>query len=235
MPATTIPLGFGHFPEDRAQNTLLDVHLHLDHPKTPISLGERTGPQSIGNGFTLREATDSKWEPHLRACGCEWLLLVATEERLSGRIFTPEEILARRPAAVAAEPAKSSTRKVASAHPDSLPRFRAAIQSQDFEVIEGLRDVLTPELVAQIAADWRPDLPWGVKDAFAALLMDQTADCVRPIFQDALHSSTVESRAYAVCVLTRDFSRFDAMLADGGLDPGRVKAQVAALLSSPKP
>lgn len=83
----------------------------------------------------------------------------------------------------------------------------------------------------EVAAEWHANLPWGVKDAYAALLMDQTADCVRPLFHDALRSPTVESRAHAVCVLTRDFSRFEKMLVDGGLDEKRVDAQVAALSS----
>lgn len=230
MPFTTIALGFGHLPQDHAKNTVLDVHLHLDHPKTPISLGERSGPQSIGNGFTLQDATEYRMEEHLRACGCDWLRQVAAEERLSGRIFTPEEILARKPATIAASP---PPRAVPRKNPpaDTLEKIRAALAAQDFEEIEGLRDVLNDELVREIAAEWRADLSWGVKDAYAALLMDQTADCVLPLFQDALHSPTVESRAYAVCVLTRDFSRFDAMLVDGGLDDARVDVQVAALNS----
>lgn len=233
MPATTFALGFGHLPQDRAKTTLLDVHLHLDHPATPISLGERSGPQSIGNGFTLREATESLWEPHLRACGCEWLLRVASEERLRGRVFTPEEILARRPASASVSPPLSSS-PVKEPPAGSLERIRQALAAEDFEAIEGLRDVLTPGLVAQIAAEWRSELSWGMKDAYAALLMDQTDPGVRPIFRDALRSPTVESRAYAVCVLTQDFSRFDAMLDRGGLDEAKVDAQVAAL-SSPKP
>lgn len=232
MPVTTLTLGVGHLPQDRAKTTLLDVHLHLDHPATPISLGERTGPQSIGSGYTLQQATESKWEPHLRACGCEWLLLVATEERLRGRIFTPEEILARRPATLSVSPIPASP-PVKEPPPGALEKIRGAIDSQNFEVLERLRDVLTPALVTQIAAEWRPNLPWGVKDAYAALLMDQTADCVRSIFEDALSSPSVESKAYAVCVLTRDFSRFDAMLVHGSLDPAKVDAQVAAL-SSPR-
>lgn len=230
MPFTTIALGFGHLPQDHAKNTVLDVHLHLDHPQTPISLGERSGPQSIGNGFTLQDATEYRMEEHLRACGCDWLRQVAAEERLSGRIFTPEEILARKPATIAVStPPPTLPKKQPPA--GTLEKIRTALAAQDFEEIEGLRDVLNDELVREIAAEWRADLSWGVKDAYAALLMDQTCECVLPLFQDALRSPTVESRAYAVCVLTHDFSRFDAMLVDGGLDEARVDAQVAALNS----
>lgn len=233
MPATTIALGFGHLPQDHAQNTVLDVHLHLDHPATPISMGERSGPQSTGAGFTLQSATEYRHEEHLRACGCDWLRQVAAEERLSGRIFTPEEILARKPAAVVASPPPATLPKK-QPPAGALEKIRQAIAAQDFEEIEALRDVLNDELVREITSEWHANLPWGVKDAYAALLMDQTADCVRLIFHDALRSPTVESRAYAVCVLTRDFSRFETMLVDGGLDDKRVDAQVAAL-SSRKP
>lgn len=233
MPATTIALGFGHLPLDHAKNTVLDVHLHLDCPATPISLGERWGLQSTGAGFTLQKATEYQLEEHLRACGCDWLRQVAAEERLCGRIFTPEEILARRPALAATSP-PSPTAPKKQPQSDALEKIRMAVAAQDFEEIEGLRDVLNEELARKIAGEWRADLPWGVKDCYAALLMDHTSDCVRPIFEDALRSPTVESRAYAVCVLTRDFSRFDAMLVQGGLDAAKVDAQVAAL-SSPKP
>lgn len=234
MPATTILLGIGHLPSDHAKNTLLDVHLHLDHPETPISMGERWGLQSTGAGFTLQKATEYRHEEHLRACGCDWLRHVAAEERLGGCIFTPEEILQRRPAGESAPPPPTAPVSTMKSKPGVLERIRKAITEQDYEEIEGLRDVLNAELVRQVSADWRGDLPWQVKDAYAALLLDQTAECVRPIFSDALQSPTVESRAYAVCVLTGDFGRFDAMLLNGGLDEGRVDAQVAAF-TLPKP
>jgi len=72
-----------------------------------------------------------------------------------------------------------------------------------------------------------------ITDAYAALLLDQMTECVRPIFQDALLSPCVESRAYGVCVLTRDFSRFETMMTSGGLDEAKVDAAVRAL-SLPK-
>ncbi|MFN0075714.1 MAG: hypothetical protein ACKVY0_04485 [Prosthecobacter sp.] len=230
MPATTIALGFGHLPQDHAQNTVLDVHLHLDHPATPISLGERSGSQSTGAGFTLQEATEYRMEEHLRACGCYWLRQVAVEERLSGRVFTPEEILQRRPEVVT----PPLTPKVTAQRPTDpavLLKIRAAISAQDFEEIEGLRDVLNDEIVRQIASEWRAELRWEVKDAYAALLLDQTADCVRPLFQDALRSPTLESRAYVVCMLTKDFGRFEAMMFHGGLDAAKVDAAVRSLSS----
>jgi hypothetical protein len=225
MPAIT--LGTGPMPGDPSRGTLLEVHLHTDNPATPISLGERWGTQSTGAGFTLQGATQYRFEEHLRACGCDWLRQVANEERLGGRIFTPEEILQRRPAAPATPP-PLPTKHTSNPVPDgTLDRIRAALAERDFDEIEGLRDVLTDDLVRTISSEWSADLDWETKDAYAALLLDQTSEAARPIFRDALDSPTVESRAYAVCVLTSDFSRFNDLLVGGGLDESRVDAAVA--------
>lgn len=225
MPASAIVLGTGYLPGDHRKLTLLEVHLHLDYPDTPISLGERSGPQSIGAGYTLQGATAYAFWEHLRACGCEWLRHAADQERLSGRVFTPEEILQRRSAASSVDiPVAAPSRAPKSVA--KLEHVLATIEAQDFEEIESLRDKLDADLVRQIVAHWRRDLPWGVKDAYAALLMDHLDDYVRPVFIDALQSPTVESRAYAVCVLARDFGRFDAMMSQGCLDWKRVDAAV---------
>ncbi|MCB1207356.1 MAG: hypothetical protein KDN18_24100 [Verrucomicrobiae bacterium] len=220
MPAA-ITLGTGPAPGDPSKASLLEVHLLPDYPATPVCLGERWGTQSTGGGFTLQDATAYRFEEHLRACGCDWLRQVANEERLSGRIFTPDEILQRRPATATPPPL---TKPVPPPLPPSgtLEKIRKALADLDYEEIEGLRDVLTDELVRTVSADWSADLSWEVKDAYAALLLDQTADCVRPIFRDALASPTIESRAYAICVLTKDFSHFTGMLVNGSLDESRV-------------
>ncbi len=214
-------------PGDPSRGTLLDVTLHTDYPATPISLGERWGTQSTGSGFTLQGATEYRFEEHLRACGCDWLRAVANEERLAGRIFTPEEILQRRPAHPAGPPPLPPKNPSPRASDGTLARIRTALAEHDFEEIEGLRDVLTDDLVRTIASDWSADLDWETKDAYAALLLDHTSEAVRPIFRDALDSPTVESRAYAVCVLTKDFARFDDFLIDGGVAEEPVDAAVA--------
>ncbi len=234
MPATSIALGTGRLPGNHAKGETLEVHLHLNCPATPISLGVRWGTQSTGAGLTLQDATAYCEEEHLRACGCDWLRQVANEERLSGRIFTPEEILQRQPGsadilATATGVANSIAATATAGSSATLGTIREALAHQDYEEIESLRDILNPELVRLVAADWRANSSWDIKDAYAALLLDQTADCVRPIFLDALHSPTVETRAYAVCVLTRDFGRFDAMMVNGGLDEARVDAAVVGL------
>jgi hypothetical protein len=229
MPPSSILLGTGRLPGELAKGETLEVHLHLDYPATPISLGVRWGTQSTGAGFTLQQATAYREEEHLRACGCDWLRQVASEERLSGRVFTPSEILQRRPIGAASPPPLETAPARREVPDGTLEKIRKALLEEDFEEIEGLRDLLNDTLVLQIAADWRPDLPRETKDAYAALLLDQFADCVHPIFRDALNSPSVESRAYAVCVLTKDFSRFNEMLVDGGLDEERVDAAIRSL------
>jgi hypothetical protein len=111
--------------------------------------------------------------------------------------------------------------------PDALERCRKAITEGDFEALEGLRDVLDEGIVRTLAAEWHEGLSWSVKDAYAALLMDQTAECVQPLFRDALKSPTVETRAYALCVLTGDFEQFTALMSDGGVDEAKVDAAIA--------
>lgn len=220
-------LGTGPLPGNQSAGTTLEVHLLPEYPDTPISLAERWGTQSTGGGFTLQAATEYRWEEHLRACGCDWLRQVANEERLSGRFFTPEEILQRRPATPSVPPPLPQKPSPPTFENGTLERIRAALAEHDFETIELLRDVLTDPIVRTIASDWSPNLDWDTKDAYAALLLDQTSEAVRPIFRDALDSPTVESRAYAVCVLTKDFSRFDDFLIDGGVAEEPVDAAVA--------
>lgn len=228
MSSSYVLLGTGHLSGDHAKTRLQEVHLHLDCPATPISLGERCGPQSTGASLTLQKATEYAFEEHLRACGCDWLRHAALEERRRDRAFTPEEILAYRPRDVSvAEPPVTGSRSRPLA-PD-LAACLTAIHSGDFEEIESLRDRLNADLVRDIAATWHAGLPWEVKDAYAALLLDRLDDCVRPLFTDALGSPMVETRAYAVCILQRDFSLFDGMLLNGGVDEARVQAAMENL------
>ncbi len=208
----------------------LDVTLHLDHPEQPLSTGEQWGAHSSnGTGFQLAQAAERAFEEVIRACGCEWLLLLATEEKLRGRRFTPQEILARKPAeSPDLRPQTPETApRARKASADALPKIRAAIAEGDFEALEGLRDVLDDSLVRKLASEWHEGLSWSVKDAYAALLMDQTAECMQPLFRDALKSPTLETRAYALCVLTRDFEQFTALMSHGGVDEAKVDAAIA--------
>lgn len=228
MSRAAILLGCGHPACDPSGGTVLDVHLHPDCPDGPLSLGERWGRAvGVGAQFTLQEAV-AREADHLRACGCDWLLPLAQEERLRGRRYSPEEILANLPRSTPV--AVESRQAVPAVKPatDTLPKIRAAIAAADFEALESLRDVLTKEIVVEIAKDWQAALPWMTKDAYAALLQDQTEECVRPIFRDALKSPTVESRAYALCVLTGNFAAFTALLADGWVDAAKVDAAISA-------
>lgn len=103
-----------------------------------------------------------------------------------------------------------------------------AIQAQDYQTLEGLRDQVRPEHLGEVVRHWRPDLPWAVKDGFVAVLMDQTGQIMRPLMEDALDSPTIENRAAALCVLTEDFDLFNRLLTPGGwVDRDRVAAAVA--------
>ncbi len=103
-----------------------------------------------------------------------------------------------------------------------------AIQAQDYQTLEGLRDQVRPEHLGEVVRHWRPDLPWAVKDGFVAVLMDQTGLIMRPLMEDALDSPTIENRAAALCVLTEDFDLFSRLLTPGGwVDRDRVAAAVA--------
>jgi hypothetical protein len=228
MSRAAITLGTGHPPHDLAGGTVLDVHLHPDAPEGPLSLGEQWGfAPGVGAQFTLQKAAEQEAE-HLRACDCDWLVLLAVEERKRGRLFSPQEILARRPPARPAVAMQSKPVKSTKPARETFEKARAAMAAGDFQALEELRDELTEEVASLIAAEWSPVLPWPVKDACAALLQDQTAECVHPIFRDALKSPAVETRAFALCVLTGDFSQFTSLLTDGWVDAAKVDAAIRA-------
>ncbi|HMV96236.1 MAG TPA: hypothetical protein PLN43_10695 [Anaerolineales bacterium] len=112
-----------------------------------------------------------------------------------------------------------------------IEKALAAIRAMDFEIIEGLRDEIKPAHVPTLLQTWNRDLPWGVKDAYAALLMDQTGGTVKEFMEDALGSPTAETRAYAICILKNDFNLFSDFLVDGGVDASKVDAAIAAYRS----
>lgn len=228
MSTAAIALGIGHPPGDDSRRTVWDVHLHLDCPHGPLSIGERAGmAPDVGAQFTLQGAAQRE-AGHLIACGCEWLVHLAAVERQRGLLFSPQEILDHRPAPVPQPLERPPAKTAARPAPETLSKIREALKAGDFEALERLRDVLTDEIVRQVAQDWHARLPWTTKDAYAALLQDQTAECVLPIFQDALGSPTVETRAYALCVLTGCFSQFSSLLTHGGVDEQKVDAAIAA-------
>ncbi len=230
MPAAAIALGFGHPPGRAGENTLYDVHLHLDFPAHPISMGEQWGRSTgIGGSFTLQETAEPRHAEHLRVCGCEWLQALAAEEKRRGKVFTPEEIWARKPAVppVPKRKALKAPERPPIDEAEVIETVRAAIQIGEFEILEGLRDHLNERIIRTVVADWSSELPWHVKDAYAALLQDQTGRVVQPLFRDALDSPTAETRAYALCVLMEDFGLFDGIMSDGGVDAAKVDAAIA--------
>lgn len=109
---------------------------------------------------------------------------------------------------------------------DFIPQALAAIQQQDFEALESLRSHIRPEHVPELVKTWRRNFPWPIKDGYAAVLMDQSGEAVRPLMEDALNSPTVETRAYALCCLLGRFEVFDSLLSDGGVDGRKVDAAI---------
>jgi hypothetical protein len=228
-PASVIPLGFGHPPDDLQRKTVLDVHLHLDFPDGPFSIGEHWGSApGVGTQTTLHEIV-KRFLAHVQACGCEWLVPLAPEETLRGKIFTPHEILARKPVPTPRVETQEPPKSVRRGKPatEVMPRIRDAIGAGDFEKLEGLRDEVTDEIAGEVINEWHAGLPWDIKDAYASLLQDQLAASVHPLFRDALNSPTVETRAYALCVLTGDFTQFTSMMTRGSVDAAKVDAAIA--------
>ncbi|MBL8019001.1 MAG: hypothetical protein JNM27_05010 [Leptospirales bacterium] len=82
----------------------------------------------------------------------------------------------------------------------------SAIEKQDFEAIERLRDKIRKQHVPAIASTWKSTFPWGKKDAYITLMMDQQNDILTPMMEDGLNSPTPETRAYALMILKKDFT-----------------------------
>jgi hypothetical protein len=108
-----------------------------------------------------------------------------------------------------------------------IAKALAAIQKADYEQLESLRDEIKSEYVLGLVVTWKKSIPWKTKDAYITLLMDQNGDAVQPVMEDALNSPTVESRAYALCILKGDFKFFDSLLTDGWVDQNKVDTVVA--------
>lgn len=81
-----------------------------------------------------------------------------------------------------------------------------AIEKEDFEAIEGLRDKIRKQHVPAIASTWKATFAWGKKDAYITLMMDQQNDILTPMMEDGLNSPTPETRAYALMILKKDFT-----------------------------
>lgn len=106
-----------------------------------------------------------------------------------------------------------------------------AIQQQDYQVMEGLRDQVNAANAEALVRTWNSSLPWRLKDGYVTVLMDQTGEVVKPLMQDALNSPTPESRAYALCSLTGDFGIFDSLLTSDMVDAKKVDEAIQKFLS----
>lgn len=111
----------------------------------------------------------------------------------------------------------------------------AAINREDFEAIEGLRDKIRKHHIPAIISTWKQSLPWGRKDAYITLMMDQQDDILAPMMEDGLDSPTPETRAYALMILKKDFS-LNKVLWDsrGWIIPAKVDAAVRAYKAEKK-
>jgi hypothetical protein len=149
-------------------------------------------------------------------------------EKLPLRDHEPEKPAQKTPSDSMAVPAKTNQplRRMSMTENEFITKALAAIQKQDFETIEGLRDQIKPAYVPRLVATWNTSMPWETKDAYIALLMDQMGETVKPVMEDALNSPTAESRAYAICILQGDFQLFNDLMTDGWVDVNKVDAAV---------
>jgi hypothetical protein len=108
-----------------------------------------------------------------------------------------------------------------------LQQAANAIEAEDYEALESLRDHMHAEYIPALLQSWGADLPWSKKDAYLTLLMDQTSEILTPMMEDGLNSPTVESRAYAFCILTKDFDQFNNFLVNSCVDAQRVDTAIA--------
>ncbi len=103
----------------------------------------------------------------------------------------------------------------------------SAIEKDDGEKIEGLRDYVTKEHIAPLVAKWKPSLPWAQKDLFLALLMDYHEDIMNPMAEDGLNSPDANSRLYSLLILKKDLKAHKNFLTPKGwVDPAKVDAAI---------
>jgi len=106
--------------------------------------------------------------------------------------------------------------------------FRAikAINNEDYETLESLRDEINNEKTESLIKYWDSSLSWDIKDAFAYILMDQSGSIVKPAMEDALDSPTVETKAYAYVSLTGNFKEFEKFLVNGFVSEEKVNKAI---------
>lgn len=108
----------------------------------------------------------------------------------------------------------------------------SAINEGDIQTQDDLRYEVQPEQVPVLVSYWDKSQSWTLKDGFVTILMDQSGEILAPMMKDALHSPTVEIRAYAVSILSGDDKLFDTLLGDGGwVDEEKVDAAINDYLS----
>jgi HEAT repeat protein len=107
-----------------------------------------------------------------------------------------------------------------------LATVREALRRSDYGELEGLRDDRLRDLVEPLVSDYQHASDWTTRDAIVFLLQDLDDERLAPIMRHALSSSTVDTRAIAICALRGDRKLFDTFLVNGFVDPSRVDAAI---------
>lgn len=93
-----------------------------------------------------------------------------------------------------------------------LRKALAAIQTENHDEIENLRDEIKQEHVDDIVKTWSDDLPWSQKSGYIHLLLDQKGDSVACVMQDGLESPVIEDRAFSLSILREGKSTFNELM-----------------------
>ena len=107
------------------------------------------------------------------------------------------------------------------------------IEGGDFYEIDGLRDVIQTEDLAEFVATYNSNYSDGIKNEYVNVLMDQNGPVVEPIMKDALNSSSFDVKATAIAILTGHPDIYSVLYDDSGwVIESKVDSAVAHYKSS---
>lgn len=87
-----------------------------------------------------------------------------------------------------------------------------AIETNNFDQIENLRDDIDQQHIPDLMSTWSADLPWEIKDGYIHLLLDQTGELTAPVMIDGLGSPMPENRASALVILSKRELEYDDLM-----------------------
>lgn len=141
---------------------------------------------------------------------------------------TPENLSQELPFSIEELTATPLELDIASIEDPIITKALLAIRDDDIMAQESIRDVIKEKHVAEIASYWNQKFSWKIKNGFVTVLMDQLDDSTKPLMTDALKSPSVETRAYAICILTKNFEQFTSFLTSSGkVDATKVQAAIS--------